>query len=148
MPIHPGPAPICAAAATGGNIRLTVPPSAYLDIVVDKLLDAGCEIDVERDEDRLRCAEAAQAVGAAAPSAFPTDMSPVHGHQLPWPDTAVIRETILRTRFMHRIPRAAAPGRGIRINQPTPRCVTGVARASMAPPMMARHRPRASMVWW
>ncbi|OYW26818.1 MAG: UDP-N-acetylglucosamine 1-carboxyvinyltransferase, partial [Methyloversatilis sp. 12-65-5] len=34
---------LCAAAATGGEIRLTGTSAAYLDAVVDKLMDAGCD---------------------------------------------------------------------------------------------------------
>jgi UDP-N-acetylglucosamine 1-carboxyvinyltransferase len=40
---------LCAAAATGGQVRLTRTSAAYLDAVVDKLLDAGCDIVIERD---------------------------------------------------------------------------------------------------
>lgn len=39
---------LCAAAATGGDIRLTGTSSCYLDAVVDKLMDAGCEISTLR----------------------------------------------------------------------------------------------------
>ena len=44
---------LCAAAATGGSIRLTGTSTAYIDAVVDKLLDAGCDIESERDAIRL-----------------------------------------------------------------------------------------------
>ena len=44
---------LCAAAITGGDIRLLKTSAAYLDTVVDKLMDAGCEITVERDSMRL-----------------------------------------------------------------------------------------------
>jgi UDP-N-acetylglucosamine 1-carboxyvinyltransferase len=44
---------LCAAAPTGGDIRLLKTSAAYLDTVVDKLMDAGCEITVERDAIRL-----------------------------------------------------------------------------------------------
>ena len=39
---------LCAAAAAGGQIRLTRTSSAYLDAVIDKLMDAGCDIGIER----------------------------------------------------------------------------------------------------
>ena len=45
---------LCAAAATGGDVRLLKTSAAYLDTVVDKLMDAGCEITVERDAIRLQ----------------------------------------------------------------------------------------------
>src|SRR5690606_6156168 len=44
---------LCAAAVTGGEVRLTGTSTGYLDAVVDKLLDAGCEIVSERDAIRL-----------------------------------------------------------------------------------------------
>ena len=40
---------LCAAAATGGEIRLTATSASYLDAVIDKLMDAGCEIVSTRD---------------------------------------------------------------------------------------------------
>ncbi|HNI82063.1 MAG TPA: UDP-N-acetylglucosamine 1-carboxyvinyltransferase, partial [Rhodocyclaceae bacterium] len=40
---------LCAAAVTGGEVRLTHTSTSYLDAVVDKLMDAGCEITAERD---------------------------------------------------------------------------------------------------
>jgi len=39
---------LCAAAITGGEIRLLGTSTGYLDAVVDKLLDAGCEIIGEK----------------------------------------------------------------------------------------------------
>ena len=39
---------LCAAAATGGEVRLTGTSTGYLDAVIDKLMDAGCEIASEK----------------------------------------------------------------------------------------------------
>ena len=44
---------LCAAAVTGGSVRLTGTSSCYLDAVIDKLMDAGCEVVSERDAIRL-----------------------------------------------------------------------------------------------
>ena len=67
---------LCAAAATGGDIRLLKTSAAYLDTVVDKLMDAGCEITVERDAIRLVAPRRLKAVSlrTAPYPAFPTDM--------------------------------------------------------------------------
>ena len=63
---------LCAAAVTGGNVRLTGTSAAYLDSVVDKLMDAGCEIVVERDAIRLSAPARLKSVSlrTALPSAF------------------------------------------------------------------------------
>src|SRR5574343_1137322 len=67
---------LCAAAATGGDVRLMRTSAAYLDTVVDKLMDAGCEITVERDAIRLVAPKRLKAVSlrTAPYPAFPTDM--------------------------------------------------------------------------
>ncbi|HPU79790.1 UDP-N-acetylglucosamine 1-carboxyvinyltransferase, partial [Accumulibacter sp.] len=67
---------LCAAAATGGQVRLTRTSAAYLDAVVDKLLDAGCDIVIERDAITLQAPARLKAVSVrTAPyPAFPTDM--------------------------------------------------------------------------
>src|SRR5512135_2350894 len=45
---------LCAAAASGGSVRLTGTSISHVDAVVDKLMDAGCEINPERDAIRLK----------------------------------------------------------------------------------------------
>ncbi|HRA81009.1 MAG TPA: UDP-N-acetylglucosamine 1-carboxyvinyltransferase, partial [Thauera sp.] len=67
---------LCAAAATGGSVRLTRTSSSYLDAVIDKLMDAGCEVVSERDAISLRAPERLNAVSlrTAPYPAFPTDM--------------------------------------------------------------------------
>ncbi len=97
---------LCAAAATGGSIRLTGTSTAYLDAVVDKLLDAGCEIDSERDAIRLAAPARLSAVSirTAPYPAFPTDMQAQFMAINSVADgTAVIRETIFENRFMHAV---------------------------------------------
>ena len=97
---------LCAAAVTGGDIRLTKTSSAYLDTVIDKLMDAGCDIVTERDAIRLKAPQRLKAVSlrTAPYPAFPTDMqaqfmainSVAEG-------VATIRETIFENRFMHAV---------------------------------------------
>ena len=95
---------LCAAAAAGGNIRLTKTSAAYLDTVVDKLMDAGCEITVERDAIRLIAPQRLKAVSlrTAPYPAFPTDMqAQFMAINCIADGVATIRETIFENRFMH-----------------------------------------------
>lgn len=138
---------LCAAAATGGDIRLTGTSSAYLDIVVDKLLDAGCEIDVDRDEIRLRAPERLKAVSlrTAPYPAFPTDMqAQFMAINCVAEGTAVIRETIFENRFMHAV-ELQRLGADIRIDGNTA-VVTGVGRLDGATVMATDLRASASLV--
>ncbi|MEN9480277.1 MAG: UDP-N-acetylglucosamine 1-carboxyvinyltransferase, partial [Pseudomonadota bacterium] len=95
---------LCAAAAAGGDIRLTKTSAAYLDAVVDKLMDAGCEITVERDAIRLIAPQRLKAVSlrTAPYPAFPTDMqAQFMAINCIADGVATIRETIFENRFMH-----------------------------------------------
>jgi UDP-N-acetylglucosamine 1-carboxyvinyltransferase len=95
---------LCAAAATGGDVRLTQTSAAYLDAVVDKLMDAGCEITTERDAIRLKAPQRLKAVSlrTAPYPAFPTDMQAQFMAINAVADgVATIRETIFENRFMH-----------------------------------------------
>ena len=95
---------LCAAAATGGDIRLVRTSAAYLDAVVDKLMDAGCEVTVERDAIRLQAPQRLNAVSlrTAPYPAFPTDMqAQFMAINTVAKGVATIRETIFENRFMH-----------------------------------------------
>ena len=95
---------LCAAAATGGDVRLLKTSAAYLDSVVDKLMDAGCEITVERDAIRLVAPKRLKAVSlrTAPYPAFPTDMqAQFMAINCVADGVATIRETIFENRFMH-----------------------------------------------
>ncbi len=95
---------LCAAAVTGGDIRLVKTSAAYLDTVVDKLMDAGCEITVERDAIRLVAPRRLKAVSlrTAPYPAFPTDMqAQFMAINCVADGVATIRETIFENRFMH-----------------------------------------------
>jgi UDP-N-acetylglucosamine 1-carboxyvinyltransferase len=97
---------LCAAAATGGNIRLTRTSTAYLDAVIDKLMDAGCDIMQEREAIRLKAPAKLKAVSirTAPYPAFPTDMqAQFMAINAVAEGTAVIRETIFENRFMHAV---------------------------------------------
>ncbi|MBI2308708.1 MAG: UDP-N-acetylglucosamine 1-carboxyvinyltransferase [Rhodocyclales bacterium] len=95
---------LCAAAASGGEVRLTQTSAAYLDAVVDKLMDAGCDIVTERDAIRLKAPRRLKAVSlrTAPYPAFPTDMQAQFMAINAVADgVATIRETIFENRFMH-----------------------------------------------
>ncbi len=97
---------LCAAAATGGEIRLTRTSGSYLDAVIDKLMDAGCEIALERDAIRLKSPQRLNAVSIRTSPypAFPTDMqAQFMALNCVAEGTAVIRETIFENRFMHAV---------------------------------------------
>jgi len=97
---------LCAAAVTGGEVRLTSTSSAYLDAVIDKLMDAGCEIVAERDAIRLRAPDRLAAVNlrTAAYPGFPTDMQAQFMALDAVADgIGVIRETIFENRFLHAV---------------------------------------------
>lgn len=138
---------LCAAAATGGNIRLTRTSAAYLDAVVDKLLDAGCEITTEREAITLRAPQKLKAVSirTAPYPAFPTDMqAQFMAVNCVAEGSAVIRETIFENRFMHAV-ELIRLGADIKIDANNA-VVTGVQRLDGATVMATDLRASASLV--
>ena len=138
---------LCAAAATGGNIRLTRTSAAYLDSVVDKLLDAGCEISAERDAIMLKAPRKLKAVSirTAPYPAFPTDMqAQFMAINCVAEGSAVIRETIFENRFMHAV-ELIRLGADIKIDANNA-VVTGVPRLDGATVMATDLRASASLV--
>ena len=138
---------LCAAAATGGEIRLTNTSSCYLDAVIDKLMDAGCEISSERDAIRLKAPERLTAVSirTAPYPAFPTDMqAQFMAINCVADGAAMIRETIFENRFMHAV-ELQRLGADIRIDGNTA-VVQGVARLEGATVMATDLRASASLV--
>ncbi|MDQ8021074.1 MAG: UDP-N-acetylglucosamine 1-carboxyvinyltransferase [Moraxellaceae bacterium] len=138
---------LCAAAATGGDIRLTNTSAAYLDAVVDKLMDAGCEVTIERDAIRLKAPARLNAVSirTAPYPAFPTDMqAQFMAINCVANGTAVIRETIFENRFMHAV-ELQRLGADIKIDGNTA-VVTGVQRLMGAAVMATDLRASASLI--
>ena len=138
---------LCAAAATGGEIRLTRTSTAYLDAVVDKLMDAGCEVISERDAIHLKAPAALTAVSirTAPYPAFPTDMqAQFMAINCVARGSAVIRETIFENRFMHAV-ELQRLGADIKIDGNTA-FVTGVARLQGATVMATDLRASAGLV--
>ncbi len=138
---------LCAAAATGGDVRLTGTSSAYLDAVIDKLMDCGCEVLSERDAIRLKAPPrlTATSIRTAPYPAFPTDMQAQFMAINAVADgTAVIRETIFENRFMHAV-ELIRLGADIRIDGNTA-FVKGVPKLDGATVMATDLRASASLV--
>ncbi len=138
---------LCAAAVTGGEVRLTGTSGSYLDAVIDKLMDAGCEIVSERDAIRLTAPARLNAVSlrTAPYPAFPTDMQAQFMALNAVADgTAVIRETIFENRFMHAV-ELQRLGADIKIDGNTA-FVKGVPRLQGATVMATDLRASASLI--
>ena len=138
---------LCAAAVTGGEVRLTQTSGSYLDAVIDKLMDAGCEIVTERDAIRLTAPARLNAVSlrTAPYPAFPTDMqAQFMALNAVAEGTAVIRETIFENRFMHAV-ELQRLGADIKIDGNTA-FVKGVPRLQGATVMATDLRASASLI--
>jgi len=142
---------LCAAAITGGEIRLLGTSTGYLDAVVDKLLDAGCEIIGEKTAKhesihiiappRLK----AVSIRTAPYPAFPTDMQAQFMAINAVADgTAIIRETIFENRFMHAVEMQRL-GADIKIDGNTA-VMKGVEKLQGATVMATDLRASASLV--
>jgi UDP-N-acetylglucosamine 1-carboxyvinyltransferase len=138
---------LCAAAATGGNVRLLKTSAAYLDTVVDKLMDAGCEIVTERDAISLSAPKRLKSVSlrTAPYPAFPTDMqAQFMAINCVADGVATIRETIFENRFMH-VSELMRLGANIQI-EGNNAVVRGVERLEGATVMATDLRASASLV--
>ncbi|MDH5536412.1 MAG: UDP-N-acetylglucosamine 1-carboxyvinyltransferase [Betaproteobacteria bacterium] len=138
---------LVAAAATGGNVRLSGARADALDAVLEKLRESGAHVETGADWISLRANDALDAVNVrTAPyPAFPTDMqaqfmalnSVAHG-------TAVVTETIFENRFMH-VQELKRLGADIEVEGNTA-VVKGVAQLDGANVMATDLRASASLV--
>lgn len=138
---------LCAAAASGGEVRLTKTSSAYLDAVIDKLMDAGCEVSSEREAIRLKAPKRLNSVSLRTSPypAFPTDMqAQFMALNCVADGTAIIRETIFENRYMHAV-ELQRLGADIKIDGNTA-VVRGVAKLEGATVMATDLRASASLV--
>ncbi|MDR3054382.1 MAG: UDP-N-acetylglucosamine 1-carboxyvinyltransferase [Zoogloeaceae bacterium] len=138
---------LCAAAATGGKVRLLNTSAAYLDTVVDKLMDAGCDIRLTRDSITLNAPPRLKSVSlrTAPYPAFPTDMQAQFMAINAVADgVATIRETIFENRFMH-VAELQRLGADIQI-EGNNAIVRGVANLQGATVMATDLRASASLV--
>ena len=138
---------LVAAAATGGTIRLRGADGANLDAVLEKLREAGAEVQVEPGAVSLAMHGRPRSVSlSTAPyPGFPTDMqaqfmaldSIAEG-------TGVITETVFENRFMHAL-ELQRLGAGIEISGNTA-IVRGAPRLQGATVMATDLRASASLV--
>ena len=139
---------LCAAAVTGGDVRLTGTSTMYLDAVIDKLRETGCEITGEDDAIRLVAPQrrlTAVNIRTAPYPAFPTDMqAQFMALNAVAEGTGVIRETIFENRFMHAV-ELVRLGANILIDGNTA-VVVGVERLQGATVMATDLRASASLV--
>lgn len=138
---------LCAAAATRGQVRLHDVDPSIMDATLDKLQQAGAQIEVGSDWIDLRMPHRPMAVGirtAPYPS-FATDMQAQFMTVNCVADgAAVITETIFENRFMHAL-ELQRLGADITIEGNTA-LVKGVERLSGATVMATDLRASASLV--
>ena len=138
---------LCATAATGGNVRLTHTSAKFLDSVLQKLREAGCEVSVAGDVIGIKAPQRLKAVSirTAPYPAFPTDMqAQFMAINCVADGSAVIRETIFENRFMHAV-ELIRLGADIKIDANNA-LVTGVPRLNGAAVMATDLRASASLV--
>jgi UDP-N-acetylglucosamine 1-carboxyvinyltransferase len=138
---------LVAAAATGGQIRLTGTRADILEAVLDKLRECGAHIDAGADSIDLRMNGRLNAVNVrTAPyPAFPTDMqAQFMALNSIAAGTALITETIFENRFMH-VQELRRLGADIEFEGNTA-VVKGVPRLEGATVMATDLRASASLV--
>ena len=138
---------LCAAAATGGDVRLTRTSASYLDAVIGKLRETGCVVTAEDDAIMLKAPQRLKAVGIRTEPypAFPTDMqAQFMAINCVADGAAVIRETIFENRFMHAV-ELVRLGANIKI-EGNNALVTGVPHLDGATVMATDLRASASLV--
>jgi UDP-N-acetylglucosamine 1-carboxyvinyltransferase len=142
---------LCAVAAAGGELKLSGTSSGYLDVVIDKLMDAGCDIVSEKTASAeslvIRASGRLNAVSLRTSPypAFPTDMqAQFMAINCVADGTAIIRETIFENRFMHAV-ELIRLGADIKIDGNTA-VVKGVNKLQGATVMATDLRASASLV--
>ena len=138
---------LCAAAAAGGDVLLKGANARHLDTVIEKLREAGVQIESGDDWIRVKNNQRARSVSFRTSEypAFPTDMQAqfmmlnciAEG-------TAVVTETIFENRFMH-VNELVRLGAKIEVDGHTA-VVHGVPKLSGATVMATDLRASASLV--
>ncbi len=138
---------LCAAAAAGGEVLLKHARADHLDAVIDKLREAGVQIECGADWIRVKSTGKLKAVGFRTSEypAFPTDMqAQFMALDCIAEGTAVVTETIFENRYMH-VNELVRLGAKIEIDGHTA-VVTGVPALSGATVMATDLRASASLV--
>jgi UDP-N-acetylglucosamine 1-carboxyvinyltransferase len=139
---------LCAVAAAGGDVLLRGARAGHLEAVIDKLREAGVQIEARADDAIRVCASGRpRAVGFRTSEypAFPTDMqAQMMAVNCIADGTALITETIFENRYMH-VNELVRLGAKIEIDGHTA-VVTGVEKLSGATVMATDLRASASLV--
>jgi UDP-N-acetylglucosamine 1-carboxyvinyltransferase len=138
---------LCAVAAAGGDVRLTGTCADHLDAVIDKLREAGAQIEEGADWMRVRMDRRPTAVSFRTSEypAFPTDMqAQLMVVNCVAEGSARIIETIFENRFMH-VNELVRLGAHIEVDGHTA-VVTGVPLLQGATVMATDLRASASLV--
>jgi len=138
---------LCAVAAAGGEAFLQGARADHLDSVVDKLREAGAQIEPRVDGIHIRMDGRPKAVGFRTSEypAFPTDMqAQLMTVNCVAEGAAKISETIFENRFMH-VNELVRLGAHIEVDGHTA-VVTGVPNLSAATVMATDLRASASLV--
>ena len=138
---------LCAVTAAGGDVKLTGTCADHLDAVIDKLKEAGAQIDEGDGWMRVRMDGRPKAVSFRTSEypAFPTDMqAQLMTVNCIAEGSAVISETIFENRFMH-VNELVRLGAKIEVEGHTA-VVHGVPQLSGATVMATDLRASASLV--
>jgi len=139
---------LVAAAITGGNVKIKDTHPAMLEAILEKLEEAGADLEVGDDWINLNMhgrRPKAVSVRTSPYPAFPTDMqAQFTALNVVADGTAVISETVFENRFMH-VHELQRMGADIRLEGNT--AVTqGVEQLTAAPVMATDLRASASLV--
>jgi UDP-N-acetylglucosamine 1-carboxyvinyltransferase len=139
---------LCAAAITGGRVKLKDTRPDLLDAVLAKLVEAGAEITTGEDWIELNMhgkRPKAVSVRTLPYPAFPTDMQAQFCAMNAIAEgMGIVTETVFENRFMH-IHELQRMGADIRLESNTAIC-TGVSKLKGAPVMATDLRASASLV--
>jgi UDP-N-acetylglucosamine 1-carboxyvinyltransferase len=138
---------LCAVAAAGGEVLLKDVRADHLEVVIDKLREAGTEIECGDDWIRVRAAGRPRSVSIRTSEypLFPTDMqAQFMAVNCIAEGTARVTETIFENRFMH-VNEMLRLGASIEVDGHTA-VVHGVERLSGATVMATDLRASASLV--
>jgi UDP-N-acetylglucosamine 1-carboxyvinyltransferase len=138
---------LCAVTAAGGDVKLTGTCADHLDAVIDKLKEAGAQIDEGDGWIRVRMSGRPKAVSFRTSEypAYPTDMqAQLMTVNCIAEGSAVISETIFENRFMH-VNELVRLGAKIEVDGHTA-VVHGVLQLSGATVMATDLRASASLV--
>lgn len=112
---------LMAVAMTGGRATLTRTNPYHLAFVLEKLEEAGCEIDIRADEITLNAPEKLTPVdiSTAVYPGFPTDMQAQWMALMTCADgTTTVTDTVYKDRFSH-VPELARLGCDIQVHENT-----------------------------